>query len=1160
MSLRQISHYRIIDTLGAGGMGVVYLAEDVRLHRKIAIKVLPSPFTSDPDRVRRFEQEARAASALNHPNIVTIYDIGHSDDERFIAMEFVAGRTLRAALGQPVPVDRVLPWATQIAHALAAAHAAGIVHRDIKPDNIMVRDDGYVKVLDFGLAELEPIKDCAGDLASTIATNPGMLLGTLHYMSPEQASGERVSGASDLFALGTVLYELTTGCHPLNGATLLQVLHAIATQLPTLPSDILPGFSPRFEELLLRLLAKKPDDRPTARETAAALEELARAEPRGDKISPIRIAKPPIDIAPSVVVGRDKERSALLGAFTSAEAGGGLLLCVAGEAGIGKTTLVDGLLAEVAERGLCRIAQGRCSERLAGTGAYLPWLEALDGLLRDAGHRRTRRSAVSTERMEQTMRRIAPTWYAQVATSKGDHTSDPALLASLASLSQERMKRELATLLETLSREEPLVLFFEDLHWADISTIDLLAYLGSRLDSMRLLIVTTYRPAELLLAKNPFLQIKLDLQSRGLCRDLALEFLSADDVDRYLSLAFPLHQFPPQFATLVHSKTEGSPLFMSDLVRYLRDRGVIAQQHGVWVLASGLPALHSDLPESIRGMIQRKIAQLNDDDRRLLVAASVQGNEFDSAILATALDLDQTAVEERLEMLDRVFYFVKHIGDHEFPDGTLTLRYRFVHILYQGTLYAGLQVTRRIALSKAVAAGLRRCYGDQAAKVAAELANLHQASREPMLAADAYLLAAENASRVFANHEAVALARRGLEVLAAAPDSATRISRERDLRLTLGWSLSSTKGYADDEVESTYARGRELCLQLGEHPELYRPLWGLAMCYLVRGQYARTHELAGEILSLANKTKDPAALATAHYMLGTVLVYLGELELARQHLSAGVGLADTDADGRTKLPDGRDSVISCQAQLTRVLWLMGYLDQAATLSAIGVATATKSGQPLGVAFALYFEMLLQQFSGEFDEARDRAERLLAIAREHALPQYQTWAGIVRGWAAARAGDPSGIDDMLESLAAYERIRSELSRPHFLGLLAEALAHHGRHTEALAAVASALVAADRTGERYYEAALYCLKGELVLDSDGAESAAQCFGQALDIARRQSARSLELRAATGLARVRRIQHRTTEGRALLANVYSEFTEGFGTNDARTARAVLDEMNAK
>ena len=229
MAVRQISHYRIIEPLGAGGMGVVYLAEDVRLHRKVAVKVLPPQFTDDPDRVHRFEQEARAASALNHPNIVTIYDIGQADADRFIAMEFVAGRTLRAVLGERVSVDHMLPWATQIAQALAVAHAAGIVHRDIKPDNIMVRDDGYVKILDFGVAQLEPAQHGATDLTTTIATTPGTLVGSLHYMSPEQANGQRVSGASDVFALGTVLYELTTGRHPLDGATLLVMITSNST-------------------------------------------------------------------------------------------------------------------------------------------------------------------------------------------------------------------------------------------------------------------------------------------------------------------------------------------------------------------------------------------------------------------------------------------------------------------------------------------------------------------------------------------------------------------------------------------------------------------------------------------------------------------------------------------------------------------------------------------------------------------------------------------------------------------------------------------------------------------------------------------------------------------------------------------------------------------
>src|SRR5688572_20830751 len=208
-------------------MGEVYLAEDTRLKRKIAVKLLPLQFTRDEDRVRRFEHEARAASALNHPNIVTIYDMGEDEAGRYIAMEFVAGRTLRALAGERTAFESLLSWGAQIAQALAVAHAAGIVHRDIKPENIMVREDGYLKVLDFGLARLAVAHADTSNAATLLGTSPGTLLGTVHYMSPEQARGDTVTGATDLFALGTVLYELATGRHPLHGTSLLGLLQAI---------------------------------------------------------------------------------------------------------------------------------------------------------------------------------------------------------------------------------------------------------------------------------------------------------------------------------------------------------------------------------------------------------------------------------------------------------------------------------------------------------------------------------------------------------------------------------------------------------------------------------------------------------------------------------------------------------------------------------------------------------------------------------------------------------------------------------------------------------------------------------------------------------------------------------------------------------------------
>src|SRR5438132_2422129 len=226
-----ISHYRIVALLGTGGMGDVYLAQDISLGRQVALKLLPADFTRDPDRVRRFQQEARAASALNHPNIVTIHEIGQVDHRHFIAIEFIDGETLREAMRRaPMKLGEVLDVGAQTASALSAAHAAGIVHRDIKPENIMVRRDGIVKVLDFGIAKLEqemaPAIDTQAATKLMIRTEPGRVMGTVAYMSPEQARGEEIDARSDLFSFGVVLYEMATGQPAFKGNTAAVIFDA----------------------------------------------------------------------------------------------------------------------------------------------------------------------------------------------------------------------------------------------------------------------------------------------------------------------------------------------------------------------------------------------------------------------------------------------------------------------------------------------------------------------------------------------------------------------------------------------------------------------------------------------------------------------------------------------------------------------------------------------------------------------------------------------------------------------------------------------------------------------------------------------------------------------------------------------------------------------
>lgn len=1643
-----LGHYRIVEKLGAGGMGEVWLAEDTRLDRKVALKMLPAAFTQEAERVRRFMQEAKAASALNHPNIITVYDIGESEAGRFIVMELVAGRTLRAVIAEDNSLETLLTLGQQMAKALSAAHAAGITHRDIKPDNVMVRDDGYVKVLDFGLARLRPATESDSE-AATLAqqTTPGTVMGTVAYMSPEQARGESVSPPSDVFALGIVLYELATGRHPFKAETLVGYLHAITLQPPAPPQQWQPNLPAAVNDLLLRMLSKEARQRPTANEVGQVLQAIERGEiARAQSVENETMILPPVsqpvassaqsiavlpfanisadeeneyfceglaeellnalskidelkvaartsafsfkgknteareigktlnvntvlegsvrkagnririnvqlvnaadgyhlwsecydrkmkdifdvqdeitlavvealkvkllgakkaavlkrytdnteayqlylkgrfhygkfteaswrkaieyfeqalalepDYAPAYAgiadacaylwffgydarsemiakrraavtraleidaeladayrsqallqhyvdwdfpaagrsyaqalalnpndamalawqsgwlvvmghyeqavtaarraraldpfslvigitegwalwfaqeyekslgvaqallkidphfgealrllgvchwaldnyaeaevalqqalavgvgplalsnlcgvyaqsarqedarqilqqlhamrqrndlpvsllaschfylgeveaafvwleqalierngelvfwgalperlipfrrdprytdllrriglpiveqpqtdesleantillapttsskqatetwavsatqrhtVGRERERHELRAAFNAANDGRGVLMCVAGEPGIGKTTLVEDFLAELTTKQQCTIARGRCSERLAGTEAYLPLLEALESLLQNDPH------------LASTMKQIAPTWYAQVMPLAGDSEESTRLLAEVKAASQERMKRELAAFLQAVATPQPLVIFFDDLHWADVSTIDLLSFLAGKFDALRVLIVVTYRPSDMLLAKHPFLQIKPDLQARGLCRELLLEFLTEAEIAEYLTLEFPRHAFPPDFAKLIHAKTEGSPLFMADLVRYLRDRGVIAHSSGAWKLEQTLPDIERELPESVRGMIERKIAQLTEEDHKLLTAASVQGYEFDSAVVAEVLKLEPDVVEERLEKLERVFAFVKLVSEGEFPNRTLTLKYRFVHVLYQNALYAALRLTRKASLSREVAQTLEVFYGEQRTNVANALAALYEAGREYATAAEYYRLAAEHDTRVFAYQEAVVLARRGLGLLNSVPDTTARTRQELALQITLSVPLGACRGLASQESRELFTRARELAQQLGDPPELLTIMYGQWRSYLIGGDNNTALELGEEFLALA-RAKAPAAMIRAHQMMASVLKYRGEFTSACAHTKELLALWNPQLHAGEAVVYAAENPAMIGFFIGAwSLWNLGYPEQALQQSREALALARQDASPFGLALATFMAAELHISRREHQRVREMAEDCLAICTEHGFPQWLANGYICRGWALVEAGQGAGGGaQMREGITAMHAIGADLQRSRYLALLGEACGVTGQLAEGLSLLAEALAFAEQSGERFFEAEIYRLRGELLSQSEAPQAEVEeCFHQAIKVAQRQQAKSLELRAGMSLARLWQRQGKSAEARQMLAEIYNWFTEGFDTADLREAKVLLEELH--
>jgi tetratricopeptide (TPR) repeat protein len=1141
----RIGPYEVVSQLGTGGMGEVYRARDRRLSREVALKVIRRVLTigdAPDDTLDRLLREAVLASALNHPNIVTIYDTGCVESDRYIAMELVEGMTLRRAAAQGLPLPRVLGIARQVSEALAVAHAAHIVHRDIKPDNVMVRHDGYVKLLDFGLARVRPDAVTAGPTAPL--TQTGMVVGTIGYMAPEQARGEPVAPEADVFAFGVMLYELMTGRHPFTGPSQMATLHALMWDTPESPSIHNPDVPRAIDQLIVEMLQKDARLRPGAGEVMYRL-GLAHDSTIAVALSSVTVAQRR-PRAPRNIVGRETELDALAHEFDRAQRGKGRLVVVSAEAGMGKTTLVDAFVQHLEDREEpIRVGRGRCSERLAGTEAYLPVLEALDSL-------QHHEQLGSLQRL---VRTLAPSWYAQIMPPGANDSSAARLAVDTVSGSQERLKREIAALLEEASRVQPVVLCFDDVHWADPSTTDLLAYLARRIDNARLLIIITCRPSDLAQSRHPFLAVKLDLLARGMCREITPGFLGIDAIEQYLALQFPENAFPLDLAALLHERTEGNPLFMTDVVRDMRRRQMIGQQDGRWVLAEHLSAIERELPQSIRSAIQHKIEGLEHEDRRLLGAASVQGVDFDSAMIAAALKLPEEDVEDRLERLEREHALVRFVDEWEAPDRTLTLRYRFAHHLYHTAFYEALRGTRRAALSRAIADHAVARVGDRACDCAAPIAILYESARDGIRAAHFWNRAAQAAARLYAHDETARLARRGLDLLAAEPDSPARAETELELQMTYGLAVKTSRGYAVAEVGEAYARARQLAREVQNPAQVVPVLVGLSAHHIVAGEITTSRDVALEMHELFERLGDANLQMIGNWALGAALFHLGELAVSHDHLRRSLDLYDPAFHRQRVWETGIEPGIFCRAEYSRTLTLLGYPDQALAEIRRAVDAARALDHPQPLAFALLFEIFVHLARRSPREVQRTYDQLAAVCHAHGIAQEVQWAAPLCGRALIELGDAQrGLRVLQEGLATHAISRSALLRPYYLNLLAGALMRTGQLDRAQRTLDDAAQIEEKTEQHAYAADHRRLQAELYAMRGDAANAERTYRHALAAAERQGAKWLELRAARGFATFLVAQARHGEARGLLAAVLPTIPEGHATLDYHLADSLL------
>jgi predicted ATPase/DNA-binding winged helix-turn-helix (wHTH) protein len=847
--------------------------------------------------------------------------------------------------------------------------------------------------------------------------------------------------------------------------------------------------------------------------------------------------------------GREQELTCLHGWLTQARRGVRQMVFVTGEAGLGKTTLVETFVAELGDHGPLWIGHGQCVEHYGVGEAYLPVLEALGCLCRGPGG----------QELVALLGQQAPTWLVQMP-GLIPAADLETLRRRIGGATRERMLRELAEALELLTAQQPLLLVLEDLQWSDPSTLDLLAVLARRREPACLLLIATYRPPEVQRRAHPLHTIQQELQLHGHSVELPLTLLTEEAVATYLACRLPGLPRVDRLARLVHQRTEGNPLFMVALVDSWLTQGVLLEHDGVWALAAMVEALHNSVPDSLRQMIDRQLDGLSAEEERMLEAASVAGVAFSAAGVAAGLAQEVESVDDWCTSLARRGQFLRTSGEQLWPDGTVAGAYRFVHALYQQVLYQRVSAAQRVRLHQRIGARLEAGHGAQAGAMSAELAMHFVRGRDAHRAVQYLRQAGQRSMERSAYVEAVGHLTRGLEVLKTRPATPERTQHELTLHIALGAALQILKGNAAPEVEHAYTQARVLCQQVGETPELAAVLFGLFRFYMGRLQLHTARELGETLLRLAQSAHDSTLAVIAHYANGWMWFVLGALPAARQHLEEGIALYTPDQRRALVSCMGEDLGIGCRTYAALTLWLLGYPAQALAHLHEALALAHGLSQPYILAWMRSMTARFYQGLRDVPAVYEHADAIVALSTEQG---FSFWAAVgtsLRGWALAMQGQGAeGMAQIRQGAAAMRATGAAVFVLYFCTLLADVCDHLGHTEDGLQALAEAHTILEQHEERWWEAEVHRLRGVLLLRQTmpQQEEAEAWLQRALDVARRQEAKVLELRAAMSLARLWQQQGKRDAASQLLEEVYGWFTEGFDTTDLQEARILLEEL---
>jgi predicted ATPase len=833
------------------------------------------------------------------------------------------------------------------------------------------------------------------------------------------------------------------------------------------------------------------------------------------------------------------ECPALNGYPEQSKAGLGQVVFVSGEAGIGKSALVESLRAQVRAEGLPRIAH-RCSPYHTNSALY-PVITHIEHLLRFEPHDPP---ATRLAKLEAGLQPYDLP-LAEVVPLLAGLLSVPLLAERYAVLTltpQQQKQQTLDALVMWLAAEaerQPVLVAWEDLHWADPTTLEYLGLLVEQAPTVPMLHVLTARPEF-----NPL------WPQRSHITPLVLNRLERPQVEALITQRAGGKTLPAEVVHHIVAKTDGVPLYVEELTTMLLASVLLREEADQYVLTGPLRMVA--IPETLQDALMARLDQLN-MAKEVAQFGAVLGREFPYDLLQAIIPQDEDTLQAGLAQL----VGAELLYQRGRPPRA---RYIFKHALIQDAAYASLLKSTRQQVHQQIAQVLETRFPALVETQPELVVQHYTAAGCHELAVVYWQRAGQQASDRSANLEAISHLTAGIELLTTLPETPDFRQQALTLYIGLGAALQMAKGLAAPEVEQAYTQAYALCQQVGETPALVPVLFGLWRFYLVRSQLHTAREIGETLLRLAQRADDPALAVIAPYTLGATWCWLGTFPAARQHCEEGI-TRYTPAQHRARLfRMGQDPGVACRAVVAQALWLLGYPDQALARVREALALAHELSHPYSQVYARCWAAQVSQYRRDVLAVHEQAEAGVALATAQGVLQWAANGTILRGWALAMQGQgEEGMAQIRQGITAWRATGAALTVPYVCTVLADVSAHLGRTEDGLQALAEAHTLVEQHKERWWEAEIHRLRGVLLLRQPGTPQAeAEAWlRRALDVAHRQEAKALELRAAMSLAHLWQQQGRCAEARDLLAPLYGWFTEGFDTVDLQEARVLLEQL---